>query len=323
MLSKIEISYKTFIFVAILVASIWFFVQILDIVLLLFISFIIMSALRPLVELLVKWKIPRVIAILLLYILLLGAIAGVLAGVIPAVATQTTHLVQTLPGTIERVAPTLNFNINDFTQQITPISQNLVKVTVGIFSNVFSVITILVFAFYFLLERKNTEQTLAQIIGKEKAENFMTVLVKIEDRMGYWVQGQLVLMLVIGVFSYIGLLILRIEYALPLAILAGLLEIVPTIGPIISAIPAILVAIATSPIQALTVVILYIIIHQTENGLIVPFVMKKSVGMPPVLTIISLMVGARLAGILGAVLSVPIVLIIQELTRLYFSKKES
>jgi predicted PurR-regulated permease PerM len=120
-------------------------------------------------------------------------------------------------------------------------------------------------------------------------------------------------MVLIGFLVYLGLTLLHLEFALPLAILAGLLEIVPTIGPIVSAIPAVLVAISTSPVLALSVVALYFIIQQLENNLVVPLVMKRSVGLSPLVTILSVMIGARLAGVVGAILAIPAFLVIQSI----------
>lgn len=112
---------------------------------------------------------------------------------------------------------------------------------------------------------------------------------------------------------YIGLFFLGIEFAIPLAVLAGLLEMVPTVGPILSAVPAILVAFSHSPVLALSVLALYIIVQQVENNILVPLIMKRSVGLSPVLTILALMIGGRFAGIAGAILAVPILLTIQEI----------
>jgi len=140
-----------------------------------------------------------------------------------------------------------------------------------------------------------------------------TVLLQIEKRLGAWVLGQVCLMIFIGLLVYGGLFFLRVEYALPLAIFAGLLEIVPTIGPTVSAIPAVLVAFGSSPGLALSVAALYIIVQQIENNLLVPLVMKQSVGLSPVLTILALMIGGRFGGIAGAVLAVPVLISIQEI----------
>ena len=323
MLSKIEISHKTIIFTAIFIAAIWFVFQIREILFLLFIAFIIMSALRPTVEWLEKRRIPSIISILFMYILVFGVIGLSLVGTIPSLVVQFSHLTQALPSFISRVMPYWNIDMNAFSQQIAPLSQNLLKLTVSIFANIITIVTVLVFTFYLLLERKHMEELLASFMAEENAKRVNHVLKNIEQRMGSWVQGELFLMVIIGVFAYIGLVLLRVDFALPLAILSGLLEIVPTVGPIISAIPAVIIGLAGSPVLALSVVLLFFIIHQAENTLIVPFVMKKSVGLPPLLTIIALMIGGKLAGIAGAILAVPVVLVIQEILQEVFAKPKN
>ncbi|HCM82616.1 MAG: hypothetical protein UW37_C0014G0003 [Candidatus Gottesmanbacteria bacterium GW2011_GWA2_44_17] len=323
MLNKIEISHRTIIFTAMFIAVIWFVFQIREILFLLFISFIIMSALRPIVDWLEKRHIPSVISILFMYILVFGVFGISLVGTIPSLVVQFVHLTQAFPSFISRVIPYWNVDMNAFSQQIAPLSQNLVKLTVGIFSNIITIVTVLVFTFYLLLERKNGEQLFASFVSEEMAKRVGRVVKNIEQRLGSWVQGQLFLMLIIGVVSYIGLLLLKIDFALPLAILAGLLEIVPTIGPIISAIPAVIIGLSMTPVTALLVALLFFLIHQSENTLVVPFVMKKSVGLPPLLTIIALMIGGKLAGIAGVVLAVPVVLIIQEILHEYFNTEKA
>ncbi len=313
MVSKIEISHKTIIFTLVLLASIWLVLQIRDILFLVFVAFIIMSTLRPIVDWMVKKRIPRFLAAILVYIVVFGLIGFSIGGTIPTLVSQTTGFVQDFPSVISRVLPNLNIDLNSFSQQLAPIGENLVKVTIGIFSNIISILMVLVISFYLLLERKHADAIVAGFVGEEKAKTFIDVVERIEGKLGSWMMGQLFLMFVIGLFSYIGLLLLGIKFALPLAIIAGLFEIVPNIGPIISAIPAMLIAFSISPIMALSVVILYIVIHQLENNLIVPLVMKKSVGLSPIITIFSLLVGGKLAGIAGAVLAIPVLLIVQEL----------
>jgi len=128
---------------------------------------------------------------------------------------------------------------------------------------------------------------------------------KVEVKTGAWVRGQIVLMFLVGFTTYIGLTILGVEFALPLAVIAGLLELIPTIGPIVSAIPAAIIAFTQGPLLGLGVIALYILIQQLENNILVPKVMEKAVGLSPLITIFSLLVGAALFGILGAVLAVP------------------
>jgi predicted PurR-regulated permease PerM len=310
---KIEISIRTVLFTFALLAGFWLVGQILDILFLLFIAFLLMTALHPLVIFLERFRVPRVLGILLIYAVVFGFFGASLVGAIPTLISQTSRLASELPEFIARVLPYWNIDVASISQQIQPIGESLVKITLGIFSNIVAVVTVLVFTFYFLMERRHASEILTSIFGEEMAKSIHIVLRNVERRLGSWVVGQLILMAAIGILSYIGLSILHIEYALPLAILAGFLEIIPMVGPIISAVPAVIVALGTSPLLALSVVALYIIVQQLENNLLVPLIMKKSVGFAPIVTIVILMVGGRLAGIPGAVLSVPIALVVQEI----------
>jgi len=146
--------------------------------------------------------------------------------------------------------------------------------------------------------------------GKEE-KRIKKLLNDIEAGLGAWVRGEIILMIIVGMLSFVGLTLLQVPYALSLAVWAGLLEIVPIIGPILSAVPAVLVALLVSPVLAVAVVALYFIVQQLENHLIVPNVMRRAVGVNPLITILTLMVGAKLAGISGAVLSVPLVVLLK------------
>ncbi|MEK7577926.1 MAG: AI-2E family transporter [Patescibacteria group bacterium] len=313
MITKVEISHKTIVFTLLLLASIWFILQIGDLLLLLFISFILMSGLRPLVDGLERKRVPRIIAILLIYIVVFGFLGGALAGIVPALGAQSGNFVKELPLFINRTFPAYSIDFQSILGQIAPVGENLLKFTVNLFSNIIAILTLLTFTFYFLLERKHLQDMLIGLLGAGLGTHVFGITTRVEKRLSAWVLGQLVLMLFIGGIVYIGLFFLGIEFAIPLAVLAGLLEMVPTVGPILSAVPAILVAFSHSPVLALSVLALYIIVQQVENNILVPLIMKRSVGLSPVLTILALMIGGRFAGIAGAILAVPILLTIQEI----------
>lgn len=317
MVSKIEISHKTIIFILILLAFIWLVLQIRDILFLLFIAFIVMAALRPAVDWLDSKKVPRFIGAFLMYILVFGVIGLSIAGIIPSLVIQFTKLTNIFSTVLGKIVPYWNIDVSAITQQLAPIGENVLKLTIGIFSNIATTFMVLVFAFYFLLERKYAHKFVSGFLGEEQAMVIIDMLLRIEKRLGSWVGGQLILMLSVGILSYIGLVVLGIEFALPLAIVAGILEIIPNIGPVVSAIPAIIVALGISPLYGLYTAILYIVIQQLENNILVPVVMKRSIGLHPLVTIVSLFVGVRLGGVVGAILAVPTLLIIQELIRSY------
>lgn len=309
--SKIEVTSKSILHFFLILGGLWLLFYIRDILFLLFVSFILMSGLRPSIERLTSMKFPRPVAILIMFLLLIALIAIFVSIIAPPLVTQTTRLITNLPNYLSQLAPFVNLNFDSLLPQVGSLGQNVARLTVSIFSNFFTLITIGVFAFYFLLERNNLRSFLEAFLGTEVGDKAIDVIKKVEIRLGAWVRGQLLLGFIIGLSTYIGLTILGVSYALPLSLIAGVLELVPIIGPIISAVPSILVALTISPGLALAVVAFYIIIQQLENNLIVPTVMVKTVGLPPLASLLALMIGGRLGGTLGIILAIPTLLVIQ------------
>jgi predicted PurR-regulated permease PerM len=213
--------------------------------------------------------------------------------------------------------------IGQLISQVGTLPSQVAKVVLSIFSNAFSVVTVLIFSFYLLLSRDKAQYQFEYLFGKTRGEKIEKFIYLIERRLGGWARGQLALMFLIWSATYIGLFLLGIPFALPLSILAGLLEIVPIIGPLISAIPAVLIGFGISPIIGVATAALYFLIQQLENYMFVPKVMEKSVGVNPMITLLALAIGFRLAGIVGILVSVPAVITIQILGREYFVKKKN
>ena len=193
------------------------------------------------------------------------------------------------------------------------VSGGFVRIVTTVFGGLVSLILIIVLSFYLLVQEDGVTKFI-DLITPVKHERYAVDLWKRSQRkIGQWMQGQLLLGVLVGVLVYLGLVILGVKNALLLAVLAALLEIIPVFGPVIAAIPAILYAfVADGLTLALLVTGLYIIVQQFESHLIYPLVVRKVVGISPIIVIISLIVGAKLAGFLGIVLSVPIVSAIME-----------
>ncbi|MBI2018398.1 AI-2E family transporter [Candidatus Daviesbacteria bacterium] len=307
---KIDISYKTVIFIAIFVITLWAIYLIRDLLVILFVSIIFMSALNPLVSFFVKAKLPKVLSIGITYLIIIAVGAAAFAAILQPLIEESRRLILTLPYLSGQFFNIANINESVFQSELTNLSKNAFTITLAIFDNLLAIVFLLVITFYMLLERDNLKQRLASLfIGKE--DRVKRLIVRIEEKLGSWLRGQLVLTLIIGLLSYIGLTILNIPYALPLAVLAGILEVVPVIGPIISAIPAILIAITVSPFLGLGVAAMYVVIQQSENHLIVPQVMKRAVGLNPLMVILAIAIGSRLLGFAGALLAVPFTVVLQ------------
>lgn len=310
MTRRIDISYKTIIFITAFLILLWTLYLILDIILLLFVALILMSTLSPLVKKLERWHLPKVVSILVTFLLIIGSFVILLGlGFNPLIA-QTSSLSHRLAGALNYLLQSNLIDQSIIQRELADLSANFVNTLLGVFQNVIQFVSVIVITFYLLLEREKIEGWASSLFGGRQ-EKVKKLIERIEDKLGAWLRGQLVLSVAVAVLVYAGLLILGVEFALPLAILAGLLEVVPVIGPIISAIPAVLIALTVSPFLALLVGGLYLAIQQVEGHVIVPQVMKRAVGLNPLLVILSISVGSRLLGIAGALLAVPIAVVIE------------
>ncbi len=307
---KIEISHRTIIFIVFFLLFLWFLVQIRQIILLVYIAFILMAALNPLVTRLEKLRIPRPLSILFCYFFFLGILGLILGSLLPALVEQTRRLLERLPflfGALDFA----QINQSAISAQLGSLPGKLLKFIAGLFSNLVALFVLMVVAFYLLMERKRLSRYLLLLFGDHDKIQAEQIINKIEEQLGGWLRGQVVLSGIVGVMTYIGLRFLGVDFALPLSLLAALLEIVPNIGPVLSAVPAVLIGLAVSPFSGLAVVALYFLVQQIENYLIVPNVMKRAVNLRPLIVILSLMIGFKVGGILGAVLAVPTLLILR------------
>lgn len=313
MSKKIEISPKTIITIFIVLGGIWLLAQIKEILLGLFVALILMSALNPIVKKMELKKFPRWLAIILLYIVIISVLSFSLGGIIPPLVAQTATLIERIPELFQKIK-ILGIDQNVVAGQIsafTSLPANILKFVFGILSNVVGVFVLLMITFYLLMERKKSLTHFQSVLPEESANKVENLVNKIEERIGGWFRGQLSLMVLMGLLSYIGYTIIGIDYAIPLALLAFLLEVIPNVGPTVAAIPAVLVGLIISPIHALAVIGWCIFIQQLENAVLVPKIMNNMAGVNPLVSILSLAIGFQLAGVGGAVLAIPTFLILK------------
>ena len=315
----IEFSPKTILWVIATVVAIWLFLAIKGILIILFLAFIFAAALEPFVNRLEKRRWPRSLSILVIYLLIIAALGLFLELIIPPLINQITQLVQdsgkyadTINSYVQNVNPVIKDPVIKALENISgSISSagggQIVNKAFGFFSGAFGLIAVFVIAFYMLLQKNGVEKVLESILPKKYHKTSFTVSRKISGRMSSWVRGQLFLALVIFVVNYIALTILQVDMALTLAILSGILELLPIIGPIVAGVMAALVALTISPFLALIVGAWYILVQQLENHILVPQIMKKSVGLNPIVVIVAILIGVQLMGIWGALIAVPVV----------------
>ena len=321
---KIEVSHKTIIFAALLLLSLGLIFILRNLIFELFVALLLMTILEPMVSTLSKYKVPRVVSVLVTYVLVIGILAGIISLIVPTVIDQTASFINDLPNYLANVGitPTISSEvINAFVNNAGSASGAIFQFTFSIVNNIVAILMVLVFTFYMLVSRSKLEDQLGIFFGEEKKKELGDIIDTLEKKLGGWARGELILMFAIGLATYIGLRLIGIPYALPLAILGGILEIVPFLGPVISAIPSVLIGIGISPLTGVGVAALTFLIHQLEGYVLVPKIMEKSAGVSPLVTLISLAVGGRLAGIVGAIISVPVVITLQILAKKYLVRE--
>lgn len=317
--AKVEISIKTLITIAGFLLALWVIYIVRDVLVLLFVAFILKSAISPIIDYLEKRKLSRGIAILVVYITAVIAVVAAFAIILPVFVVQIINLINNFPQYVDSLSQFFsNTSIRnaDFfgtlSSEIASFSTNIFRITLSIFSVVLAFISVAVITFYFLLDEKNLKNRFFASLPEPYAQQITRILHNVEIRLGAWVRGQLLLSLIIGVLYFIGLFGLGIPNPLALGLIAAIFEVVPIIGPIAAAIPAVIIALTISPAKALFVIVLFIVVQQLENHIIVPKVMQKATGLSPLIVLIAILVGGRILGAVGILLAVPAAVVMQE-----------
>lgn len=298
----------------IFVALAWVLFQVKDIVVAIFISYIFMAALTPAVDFLRRRKISKTLAVVIAYFTTLVLFLLLIVPLVPFLVSQIQALFKNLPAFLEQAGTVLGIELNTSNigkaLSFDTVGGSAFQIAGGVFGGLFSVITVFAVSFYLLLEYDKLQRHAASMFPKKYRNEVMDVFTKVNEKLGSWLRGQVVLSLFVGFVTWLALTILGIPFALPLAVLAGLLEIIPTVGPIIAAIPAVVVALTISPTMAIVVVIMYVLLQIVENNILVPRIMQRAVGLNPIVVILGIILGGKLLGIAGALISVPLISVI-------------
>lgn len=299
-----------------------------DIALLVLTAIVIASAIEPGVDFFTKRKIHRIVAVTFMYLMVFGTLFGITYAFLPPILTETQSFLSTapqyldtlnLPSSLTGVAETARTaagseqsrsifdTIFAFQSAFADTSGGVVRVVSTFFGGIFSLILVIVLSFYFAIQSTGVEDFI-RLVSPAKHEQYAVGLwQRAQRKIGQWMQGQLLLSLISGTITYLGLLILGVPYALLLAVIAAVMNIVPVFGSLIAGIIATVVAFTSGGITLAVIVAgLFLIINQFEGNLLYPLVVNKVVGIPPLLVILALLVGGSLAGFLGVVLSIPL-----------------
>jgi predicted PurR-regulated permease PerM len=295
-----------------------------DILLLVFLAVLLGAALEPLVgQIRARIGIGRGLSILIVYATFFVAVVGVAVFLVPAALVQLGGAFERLPGFLDRLrAWSANLRpevLSDgvgalidaveapFRPGQPPDADGIVGASLAVGHVAAALVTLLALVFFWLTERSRLQRYALAFFTEERRAGIRDAWNEVESRLGMWVRGQLVLMATIGVATGIAYSVLGLPGALLLALIAAVTEVIPIVGPLVGAIPALLVATTISPETAILTLGIYLLIHAVEGNVLVPMVMRNTVGLSPFLVLVSLLVGGAAGGILGAIVAVPIV----------------
>jgi predicted PurR-regulated permease PerM len=333
---EFELGMNTMIFIVAILAVIFFGGELLQIFLFLFLGLVIMSATKPIVNWLEKRKIKKGFAIFLTYFLAVVIIVGLSSAVlIPFVEQSGDLLVSLKDGLTSLINEHKEFEIAGYTIELGEIGKfltdsitsfttsdnvkNVANVVTGAFGGLTFLLTAIIFSIYMIWDHDNfIDILLVRITSDAKKDRVKKLILDTEKRLGSWMLGQAAVSSIAGVILGSFLALLGIPFALPLGVLAALLDSIPNLGATVAAIPAILIALFTfGPVKALIVLVGYALYQQLENNIVVPKVMGGAVGFGPVVVLLGVLVFVILFGVWGALLALPVLLVGQAVYEFY------
>ncbi len=307
-----------------------------DLVLLVLTAIVIASAIEPGIAFFIRHKLPRFLSALLLYLLVFGSVFLIFYFFFPPIIADATGFLSTAPQYVETIRSSAislqssafqgaataesESGIHSFVEGLlslqsvfTESSGGALKLLITFFGGIFSLLLVIVLSFYFALQDTGVDDFLRLVLPLRHEEYAVDLWRRAQKKIGLWMQGQIMLSVIVGILVYLGLLIIGIPYALLLAVLAAFFEIIPIFGSLLAGLIAIGVAFSDGGAALAAIVAgLYIVVNQFEANLIYPLIVKKIVGIPPLLVILALIAGYSLAGFLGVLLSVPIAAVLLE-----------
>lgn len=330
----LDISWETIIkvFVAGFIFYILFLVR--DVVIWFSFALIISILLDPVIQFFQKFRLPRVIAVVFVYLAILGLFGLVIYLSAPIFIFEFKQFVANIPEYFERANPvfrSLGIDIartfEEFTSGLVAQAQessgSIIKAITVFFGGIASTAFIFTLAFFISLEEKSLLDILALLTPKKYEQSVVTIFKRAQVKVAGWFGVRVLACLFVGVLTYVAFLLLGVKYALILGIISGLLNFVPYIGPMVTWILTFLsVGVSNSWILAIYAILVITIIQEIENKFLTPLLMKKLLDLPPVLVLISLLVGGTIFGLLGTLFSVPVFGIIYETTKEFLEKKK-
>lgn len=334
---SVEAGTKIIIRLALLAALLFFLYLIRDVVLLTFLSVLTAAALSPAIRRIRHLGLSRAPAVVITYSTVLLGLIAILSYLTPIFFEELRSFAETSSAyteRLDRIFSALENNLQPFgitfertsffegvEERVNESLSGLFSTTVNFFSLLVSIAGFFFLALYLSLEEKGIEKFFLLLTPARYHSYALSIAERMQGKVSQWLFGQLLLMLLIFVIYFAGLSLLGVPYALALAFFGALLEIIPYIGPIIASVPALILGFLVSPVLGFSVAAFYIIVHQIEGHIIAPQVLKRSIGLNPVVLIISVLVGAKIGGALGVLIAIPTVMMLSVFVEDFLEKK--
>jgi predicted PurR-regulated permease PerM len=333
------------IFVVCVFLIFWLLYRLREVLFLFFVAIVVGTAIRPAVEWLHRRGVSRANGVIIIYILIAALVAGFVAMVVPLLADQAAGISETLPeyylsfrswlinsgnrllqniGWRMPSEITLLISRNSSTEEVLDQVGQTLLYTNLILKSLLGTLAVFLLAYYWTQESNFIMRAFLRIVPSHRKKSLREFMQLAETKLGGYIRGQGLLCIAVGFAAFIAYLLIGLPYLLVLAIFAGVMELVPIFGPVLGAIPAFLVALSISPSHAIWVIVATIAIQLLENAVLVPRIMKHSMGVNPIIVLLSLMAFGSVFGILGALLALPLAAIIQLLvSRVVLTAAES
>jgi predicted PurR-regulated permease PerM len=332
---RISITPSTIITALFVIAGAYAFWLLRGLALLVLAAIVIASAIEPGVAFFIRRRLPRFVAALLVYVFVFGSVFALLYFFFPPIVADAANFLAAMPqylntinapSSLSNLANATNFagvqgqtqsfvqTLLSFQTVFSSSSGGVLKLAATFFGGIFSLSLVIVLSFYFALQDTGVDDFLRLVMPVAYEEYSVDLWRRSQKKIGRWMQGQILLSVIVGILVYLGLLIIGIPYALLLSVFTALAEIIPIFGSLMAGAVAVIVGFSSGGVALAVIVLgLFIVVNQFESNLIYPLIVKKVVGVPPLLVVVALIAGYTLAGFLGALLAVPMSAVLLEI----------
>ena len=328
----LDISWRTIAKISITVALFYLLFSVRNILIWFIFALTISVLFNPVINLLQTKKIPRGLAVVLIYVGSFGILSILIFMMVPIFITEIQAFLNNFPEYFEKISPplkglgleafsSLESFLTSLGSTLEGMAQNIFAALFSVFGGVFTTLFVIVTAIFLSLEERGVERSFILLFPKKYEDQVMDVWARCQKKVSGWFGARILASLFVGVVSYIVFLIFNVKYPFTLALFAGVFNFIPYIGPLLTAVILFVIIFPSDQFKAIITLIAFGAIQQIENTILSPLLMKKFVGLPPALVLVSLVVGGNLWGLLGAVLAVPLFGIFFEFFKEFLQKR--